>query len=293
MHRLIIAFAVAATATPALAAPLPPASSTPPRPAEARCWGKACASVAFTDECTLVNNAKETVTVELSTGDAWRAAHPNEPTQIQITLKAGERHVQKADAGCHNPKNMFSWSAFFGEPKAPKQVTLYEVFGGPAQATCTGDACSAIALKDDDDCLMLQSKSEKEVTAELALKDGAKLTLALEGADAKKAAARESNSASAKRKAADRECGKVMASWRMIEDMRAQGTTIPKGDIDAKAAQCQAAAKTETASAGYHYSIFEPLTGSQYPVYRVRPTAKDGKCVARSNLTAYTATYAK
>jgi len=262
------------------------------------CIGNKCALITFAPEaCTFANTGQEPVTVSLFPDDAWRAKYPSARFPVELTLAAGEKRAQDAAQDCLDPeKNVQHWTAFAGKPTVAKKVDGLGGFFGTAKATpCTGDACKEVELRDVDDCLWLQSSSEKQVAAELTLESGAKLALPLEAADAAKAKRQAGAGEAVSPRHSPAECRKALASAEMLEKLRASGTNVVAGEADTIAAECradtaaaEAAKKTSVTVTGYHYSIYSALSGHEYPVFRAK-AMREAACVPRRDLKSWTA----
>jgi hypothetical protein len=295
MHRPLIVFTLALIAAAAFA------------PAQAKsvpCIGGKCPGVTFTAQgCTFANTGKDDVAITIFPDDAWKKANPGTKVPVEFTLKPGEKHATQA---CLSPEaNIEYWTAFGAQPttSAHKTTSPGSFFATEKVAPCTGEACKEIELREFDDCLWLQSKSEKPIATKLTLESGTTLTLALEGADAAKAKREESAASGPARQmtaARAAECDKALKSAALLENARREGTNVEASDIDATAAACRAeqaaadAARKSAATAppviGYHYSIYYALSGTEYPVFRAKVMNKD-TCVAKTALKSYVADF--
>lgn len=290
MHRFLIAFAVALIAAPATQAATP----------KSKCVGSACADIAFSaDGCTITAAGKQPVEISIFANETWRTSRGGVPVPVKVVLAAGASHKFEDRIGCSLAANIEHMSAFTTtqaavEAAKPKKVDPLAGFFGPAPIVCTGDACRLIELKEFDNCLWLQSSSETPITAELKLKSGPTLALDLEGADLAKTESRAKTEPKAQVTPA--KCAKVMWSWEALEKLRASGTNVPHSpEIDGKVPACQALLAPKSANApstSYHHTIFSPLSNREYAVFRAKVETK-GACVAKADLAAYSATYAK
>ncbi len=156
-----------------------------------------------------------------------------------------------------------------------------DVFG-MRKVSCDGEACGHVSLEDFGGCVWLQSQSDRPVTATVTIGTET-LTLALEGANAEKAAASEEASKCAQTPNAD--------------VLRAMGVQVSP-EFEERHRACKALATAEQAQrasgarvTGHHTSIYVALTGGKQAVFRAELMRASG-CVKKvGDIAAYTANY--
>jgi hypothetical protein len=157
---------------------------------------------------------------------------------------------------------------------------------------CTGNACRGIDLNVIERCVWVTNSGGRPAIAELRWR-GEVIPVALEAPDASKIPGATPPSAQEQRRAAD--CAGFERSKAMLDRTRAQGANIPLGNIDRAVAECRAnppagAVAATTPEQGQHDRKYEALLGRDRPIFRVRPQAPGGACIAAlTEVTAYAA----
>ncbi len=268
----------------------------------ASCSGNACNQITLDlNHCQVRNTGDKPARVELNIELASLYKF-NSQSEIDIpAIGAGSSVRIQGFGGCPDASDLASYNAYLAVSDPANWAKLDAAFGSNMQLPqCSGTACNVVALDEENNCVWATNKSAKPVAMTAAF-GATTISVALDGADAKKAGPRSDIIGSPMDTGIDPRCGEAERSEKMLEQLKAQGNSVPDDpSLDQLVWRCQqqqkAAAAKSTAPAasrenGYQAWGYEAFTNSHYPIYWGRLVTPSG-CVQRiSDLRSYTANY--